>query len=798
MTKTEERKISEKTFIKKIEKYLKLKKNQDPDPKYCPTIYLRWDTKSGLKTKNVVTGKSITYSNELLNLPNWKIYWCTNKNKDNNTFLSEPNVHRYCRYIKPDYNLGIIEISSITIDTKRTNGPTSFEFLGSRVFMSMDDKNLWAYQLPDSSCITIIRPTDYVEHIPQCFYRQWYFTRLKLKTYITDGKACCNNLLTTELLKFMRFKNISSFFNGSREVEITPESFNVWTFIDWLTAKKATEKTLKKENLIKDLLSAKLPEILLSNKVPRRTTEDGIFFQGVIKHNKYEEYDVFRLFSPLVMACHISSKKTHETDIRGSKINKNIYYDLNTIRWQEQYRIFVNKNKIYVLQNQDHYSRVSSFVYVKTPNALNQVRGLHYWLTDLDKIKNLEIFKYISDYIKEYPDNFVDYFIMTRQPITEQLCKIGCHNIASLIMANNEVKANLKEIVGEVNVKGKTLKDVFGMTTKQLKYFESKINPNASYSYWASDITLDDLGFAYELFSNRPCWTTKNDISHLDMETFKDVVDLIRTLKKVNCLYRSWRSSYSRYYTNTTLKFQSTFNNLIPNHIEPKNRYKYLSKIIKMCQKIGMNITVIKENTSMYNRLHDDFKPTDLKLEYDCASDISRIHETLIELTTAQQAEETRIRALKEEERNKELEKQMAKLDEKRKLLEYEDDTYLIRLPRKLSELSIEGTTQRICIGGYINSHASGASNIYFLREKSDPDKPFFAIEEQGGRIVQIHGYCNRWLGSDDQAFAAVPFVMKWLHKNNIYCDTRILTCRSTGYGQTNSYRELPVVKYND
>lgn len=795
MTKTEERKIAEKAFAKKIEKYLKLKKNQDPDPKYCPTIYLLWNTRSGSKVKNVVTGKSIPYSHELLNFPNWKRYWYDNNKNKQNVFVSAPNVHRYCRYIKPDYNLGIIEISSITIDTKRTNGPTNFEFLGSRVFMSMDDKTLWAYQLPDSQSITIIKPTNYVERVPHCFYSQWYFTRLKLKTYITDGKSCHNNLLDTELFKFMQFKNIFSFFNGSREVKITQESFNVWTFIDWLTAKKATEKTLQKEKLIKDLLSAKLPATLLPDKIPQRTTEDGIFFQGIIKHNKYEEYDVFRLFSPLAMTCYISSKKTYETHLQGSRMNENTYYDLDTIRWQEQYRIFVNKNKIYILQNRDYYSNSSSFFYITAPNALSQVRGSNYWLADFDKIKNLKIFKYISYYIKEYPDNFVDYFIMTRQPITEQLCKIGCHNIASLIMDNNEVKANLKEVVGEVNAKGKNLKDVFGMTTKQLKYYDSKIDPTTLNSYWSTNLTLGDIGFVYELFSSRPCWTNKNDISNLDMKTFQDIVDLMVALKKTNCLHRSWSS---RYRNDATLKFQPTFNSLIPNNIEPKNRYKYLSKMMKMCQRAGMNITVINDNSSMYNRLRGDFKPTDLKLEYNCPSDISRIHEALIELISAQQTEDARIRALQEEERNKELEKKMAKLDEKRKLLEYEDDTYLIRLPRKLSELSVEGTTQRICIGGYINSHARGASNIYFLRQKSDPDKPFFAIEEQGGRIIQIHGYCNRWLGSDDQAFAAVPFVMRWLHKNNIYCDTRILTCRSTGYGQTNSYRELPVVKYDD
>ena len=180
--------------------------------------------------------------------------------------------------------------------------------------------------------------------------------------------------------------------------------------------------------------------------------------------------------------------------------------------------------------------------------------------------------------------------------------------------------------------------------------------------------------------------------------------------------------------------------------------------------------------------------------DYKCASDINRVHDSLVELQRIQDEERRRLKKMAEDQRNKELEKKMAKLDEQRKLKEFEDDTYLIRLPKKLSELTDEGVSQRICIGGYINSHASGNANIYFLRKKAHPDVPFFAIEERDGRIIQIHGYCNKWLGADDDSFAAVPFVMRWLKRNNLSCSNQILTSRACGYSIGSSFRELPTI----
>ena len=196
MTKTEMKKIAEQEFIKKIKKYLSLKKNQEPDPAYCPKLYLTWWTQTnGYMVKNLTTGKLIKNKNEMMRiakLPNWQRDYSGIHDNKTNEYTTSPNVHRYCHYVKADYNLGIIEFSSITIDTKRTNGPTKFTFLGSRVFISMDNRKLWAHKqyLEDPEIISI---NDYVYRVPQCYYSCWYFTQLKLQTYLTDTKSARNS-----------------------------------------------------------------------------------------------------------------------------------------------------------------------------------------------------------------------------------------------------------------------------------------------------------------------------------------------------------------------------------------------------------------------------------------------------------------------------------------------------------------------------------------------------------------------------------------------------------------------------
>ena len=290
--------------------------------------------------------------------------------------------------------------------------------------------------------------------------------------------------------------------------------------------------------------------------------------------------------------------------------------------------------------------------------------------------------------------------------------------------------------------------------------------------------------YLYSMYNILTRSTTENNISCIDIPTFENMLNILTELIDQNIVYSYRNAWYSNYY----------LNQLIFTDKNGIDRVKDLIKTRNMCKEANLSLKAITDIKNMYNNLLPEYRPENLDLRPKCASDIIRIHDTLVELEAISAQERRRRNELKEKERNKLLEEKMKKLQEKRRENIYEEDEYIITIPEKLSELSEEGVTQRICIGGYINSYAEGYSNIYFLRKKADPKTPFFAIEERNKHIVQIHGYCNKWLGADDESFAAVPFVMRWLKKCGFTCKKEILTCQSVGYGQTNRYRKLPVI----
>jgi hypothetical protein len=132
--------------------------------------------------------------------------------------------------------------------------------------------------------------------------------------------------------------------------------------------------------------------------------------------------------------------------------------------------------------------------------------------------------------------------------------------------------------------------------------------------------------------------------------------------------------------------------------------------------------------------------------------------------------------------------------DKRRKMLE-NDGEYLIDMPKCSADLTEEGSKLRHCVGGYVNSVANGNTAIYFLRQASAPNEPWLTVEVANKQCRQIHGSCNAWMGSKDEYFNAVPFLVWWFDKHEISYNGNLLTNMATGYCQASSRREMPTAK---
>ena len=94
------------------------------------------------------------------------------------------------------------------------------------------------------------------------------------------------------------------------------------------------------------------------------------------------------------------------------------------------------------------------------------------------------------------------------------------------------------------------------------------------------------------------------------------------------------------------------------------------------------------------------------------------------------------------------------KLDQK---YGFEMDGLLIRAPISGAEILDEGRVLKHCVGGYADRHVQGKTTILFMRRAEKPNEPWLTIEMKENKLVQIHGYRNEGIHTEEGRFAPDP-----------------------------------------
>lgn len=371
----------------------------------------------------------------------------------------------------------------------------------------------------------------------------------------------------------------------------------------------------------------------------------------------------------------------------------------------------------------------------------------------MEKCKRL---KYIAPLFDE-TDSYIKSYLTTalRFPEIEQFMKLGYTEFAKRIAKSHHPKADLKHAFGDqYDEKETTVLRKTGLTKHQLdKHIATYVR---DYGGWSA---MEILRKMRDLFGE--------GLVHLDDTSFDKYYDALYVI-------RHNAHNFHRYTRDLDL-----------------DEKKFIKNAIRLAEKHENTYSVLNDTMSMYIYLTIDTKP-EIDWYFDSYSDLSRAHDIIYGLKREQDAARRARWDMEAAERAKKDEEKRIKLDKERKQYEYEDDDYIIRLPLNGNEIATEGMKQRICIGGYVSNHSNGYTNLFFLRKKSEPDIPFYAIElNNSHNVVQIHGYGNKWLGCNPEA---IPTVIRWLRKNGFKCSDQILTCKSTGYSSTRSYVEMPTV----
>lgn len=393
------------------------------------------------------------------------------------------------------------------------------------------------------------------------------------------------------------------------------------------------------------------------------------------------------------------------------------------------------------------------------PARQNNFYGYYEFLNQDEAIEKCKRIKYIAPLLKDESDTSIKKTLMTilRFPEIEQMMSLGYKTAAMSVAHSKTPNADLKFMFGGYyNNKETSVIRKAGLNKHQFEHYMQVYHNNRYYGNKCAGAMLE----MRKMFGD--------SLIHLDNTSFDEYYDGFIEM------YRGYG--------------KQVFSQLEDMDVD---RVKFIKNAFRLGKKNKNVYTLLDDTLNQYNRLNMGTHP-EINWYFDSYSDVVRTHDAIDELKRAQDAERRAIYDKAAAERLKREEKKREELDKKRKEYEYEDDTYVVRLPKDSNEIIREGSMQRICIGGYTSRHALGQTNLFFLRRKSDPTVPFYAIEmDNTKRVVQIHGYCNSWLGNNPEA---IPTVVRWLRKNGIKCDEKILTCKAKGYGMVNDYVPMPVV----
>lgn len=507
------------------------------------------------------------------------------------------------------------------------------------------------------------------------------------------------------------------------------EAKYTWHIYDWYVKKQKTYSKGKEQKLVDKLIEIPLSDVSnLSATYPVKKTEG--------KTRYY--YSARQYIAGLIY---------YERLTDGWSVLRMFYRNNDGTNFREVERMYLNDNG---------KNRIATPTKNGWTTAKQSKQWNHYYqfVNKNEAMEKCNRLKYILPLFDDDEAAIRECLITAlRFPEIEQMMKLGHKDFAKIIAKSDCPKADMMHWFGDYyNEKETNLLRKVGLTKHQ---FDKHMDESSRYKEYREK-SLKDMR---ELFGK--------DFAHLDNNTFDTYYDAFVTINQ---------NIYGGFKRHCDIL-----------HLDYK---RFMKNIIRIAKKDNGLYTMARDTMQMYYRLPEHNQP-EIDWYFDSASDVNRAHDAVMALELQARAERQAYLSMAEAERRKKEEEKRKKLDEERKKYEYEDNNFIIRLPKDGNEIITEGNKQRICIGGYVGRHSNGETNLFFIRKKSDPETPFYAIEMRHSNIVQIHGYCNRWLGNNPEA---IPTVVRWLRKNGIKCTKQILTCTSTGYCQNNQYCPMPVV----
>lgn len=431
--------------------------------------------------------------------------------------------------------------------------------------------------------------------------------------------------------------------------------------------------------------------------------------------------------------------------------NDNYYYRNSEIPvWLEKARVYISdKGKVNTCVNRNGKWNFNQRLWTFSSKLE---------LQNKEKFLEWKPLKYIMPCFDE--NITIDHMLdVLRHPIIEQIIKAGYKNIGKAIMDSDGVPSALKNLFGIEKERKLPLYKLLGVNKAELEYQEAFYGIN-SYR-WNTRSFIRSLKALYG----------RNDISDLSKETLEILYNVFKVDEYFSILTGSYYHSWGR---------------LATTHNYTENDIRTLIRLGKLEEKHDGIVELYKDVMQTYSYINN--KPDIEISQFENYEDLQRIHNALVEIKVREDAERRAYFNASEREKQEMLKKEFEKRQEERiKKYECIGDKFSVKVPRELDEITAEGIKLSHCVGGYVERHARGTTNILFLRRNEDIENSFYTIEIRGNDVIQIHGNHNRWLGNNPEA---VPFMYKYLCDLGVNFNKKMLLNKGMGYGA--GKEELP------
>lgn len=270
-------------------------------------------------------------------------------------------------------------------------------------------------------------------------------------------------------------------------------------------------------------------------------------------------------------------------------------------------------------------------------------------------------------------------------------------------------------------------------------------HPNIEYLYKAGYGRLISKEYTYSYYSNtrghltvpeRINWKTNNLLKMLRLN--RSEFRLLRGKEEKYQHYIWWRDVFPKEKPEYLLEIADHFGAQRGSAERVMNITGYsLKRIVRYLTKQNLEIYMYIDYLEQCRRLKYEMHDTAISFPHD----FHKMHNRLTMIIAALDEQE---RKKRDKEKGRRIARQIQQAKRWRQKMEFTSGELILRQPLSAEEIVEEGRRLRHCVGGYVDRHLKAQTNIFFIRRRSQPDKPYFTIEVNNNLgIVQCHGFKN-------------------------------------------------------